>query len=245
MARMPRIRVEGNEAWYHIHSHAAAKTGEFPLESEVCKSKLISLIEFYSKPYFCEVAGFNALGNHYHLVIHFEAARPLGEQQRWERALMLYPEKRIRRWNEADWTRFEKRLFNVSELMRNIQGSFATWYNKHFDRKGRFWGDRFKSTVLTRFEAVLQCLMYVDLNPVRAGVCKRPRAYMWSSHRYHAYGEYNRVVTPHAKYLALADSDRIRRRRYRRWFRREQTEDELAVMRGEVPKTARSQRNGA
>lgn len=183
MARMPRLKVENNEAWYHIHNHAAARQGEYPLDGERCKSKLTSLISFYSKAYFCRVAGFNVMGNHYHLVIHFEAPRPLSDQEKWDRALMLYSgdEDRLNRWHEDDWDRFEKRLFNVSEIMRNIQGSFATWYNQTFDRKGRFWGDRFRSTILTDLEAVVQCLMYVDLNPVRAGLIERPEEWNGSS----------------------------------------------------------------
>ena len=188
MARLPRIKVEGNEAWYHIHSHAAAKTGEYPIESELCRGKLSELIAHYSTPYFCEVAGFNAVGNHYHLILHFEAFRPLSAQEKWDRAMMLYTEKKLKRWKDEDWDRFERRIFNVSELMRNIQGSFATWYNAEFDRKGRFWGDRFKSTLLTDFEAVLECLMYVDLNPLRAGLVKRPEDWFGSSLRLRELG---------------------------------------------------------
>jgi hypothetical protein len=180
---MPRVKVEKNEAWYHIHNHAAARKGEYPLDGEQCKSKLTALINFYSNAYFCKVAGFSVLGNHFHLVLHFEAPRPLTEQEKWERARRLYPgdEKRLRRWHDKDWDRLEKRLFNVSEIMRNIQGSFATWYNQTFERKGRFWGDRFKSTILTDLEAVVECLMYVDLNAVRAGLIERPEECRGSS----------------------------------------------------------------
>jgi len=82
------------------------------------------------------------------------------------------------------------------------------------------------------------CYQYIELNPARTGFCRRARDYQWSTHCYHAYGEYNRVVTPHQKYLALADSEKVRRRRYRRWFREEQSEEELAAMRGTAPETA-------
>jgi hypothetical protein len=96
---------------------------------------------------------------------------------------MLYKgdEKRLRQWQEEDWDRLERRLFDVSEIMRNIQGSFATWYNQTFSRKGRFWGDRFKSTILTDLKAVVDCLIYVELNPVRAGLIERPEEWLGSS----------------------------------------------------------------
>jgi hypothetical protein len=58
--------------------------------------------------------------------------------------------------------------------MRNIQSAFARWYNQTYDRRGRFWGGRFKSVYLQDSNAVLDCMLYVDLNPVRAGLVERP-----------------------------------------------------------------------
>jgi hypothetical protein len=90
----------------------------------------------------------------------------------------MYPSKasqiQIDGWTEEEWERFRQRLFDVSELMRNIQSSFARWYNRSYDRRGRFWADRFKSVFLETETAVLDCMLYVELNPVRAGLVERP-----------------------------------------------------------------------
>ena len=49
------------------------------------------------------------------------------------------------------------------------------------NRKGRFWAERFKSTLLLTPESVLDCQLYVELNPVRAGLVEHPEDYRWSS----------------------------------------------------------------
>jgi hypothetical protein len=97
----------------------------------------------------------------------------------------MYPSKasqsQIEGWSEEEWEHFRQRLFDVSELMRNIQSSFARWYNRSYDRRGRFWADRFKSVFLETEEAVLDCMLYVELNPVRAGLVERPEDWRGSS----------------------------------------------------------------
>ena len=67
--------------------------------------------------------------------------------------------------------------------MRNVQAGFARWYNRSFKRRGRFWADRFKSVYLEDTQAVLDCMLYVDLNPVRAGLVERPEEWPGSSVR--------------------------------------------------------------
>ena len=65
--------------------------------------------------------------------------------------------------------------------MRTFQSTFARWYNGTFDRRGRYWADRFKSTLLGNHRAVLDCLLYIELNAVRARLCTRPEEYKSSS----------------------------------------------------------------
>ncbi len=45
---------------------------------------------------------------------------------------------------------------------------------KRFDRQGHFWGQRFQSTVLADWEAVPDCMLYVELNPLRARLVEVP-----------------------------------------------------------------------
>jgi REP-associated tyrosine transposase len=185
MARMARFKMEKAAAWYHLHAQAAGKSGEYPLEDAGCKRKLIALLKHWSRAYFCQVVAFCVMGNHWHIVLHFDAPEKLSSDELLRHARVFYPggkgRELLESWTKADWARFAKRIFDVSEFMRNVQGEFATWYNRTFDRKGRFWADRFKSTVLEDERAVLDCMMYVELNPVRAGLVEKPEAYQSSS----------------------------------------------------------------
>ena len=47
------------------------------------------------------------------------------------------------------------------------------------------WGERFKSVIVEKGETLVNCLAYIDLNPVRAGLVDRPENYRWSSLGYH------------------------------------------------------------
>ena len=49
----------------------------------------------------------------------------------------------------------------------------------------RFWGDRFKSVIVDKGETLINCLAYIDLNPVRTGIVNRTEDYRWNSLGYH------------------------------------------------------------
>ena len=53
------------------------------------------------------------------------------------------------------------------------------------NRRGYFWGDRFKSFIVEKGETLINCLAYIDLNPLRAGLVDRPEEYRWNSISYH------------------------------------------------------------
>ncbi len=177
MARRPRLKIRGEDAFYHVRSKAACHEDEYPLDLPGAREKLESIIRFYLRAYFCSLAAFQILGNHYHAVLLFLSQRPVSRSELLRRARLLYPNKREQEfecWDEQAWERLRLRLFDLSELMRNIQQAYARWHNKQFKRSGRFWGDRFQSTVLSGREAVLEGLLYVDLNAYRAGLCDLP-----------------------------------------------------------------------
>jgi putative transposase len=88
-----------------------------------------------------------------------------------------FAEGRLPYWRE--------KLSNLSEFVRTIKVEFARYYNRRHKRRGYFWGDRFKSVIVDKGETLINCLAYIDLNPLRAGIVNRPEEYRWNSLGYH------------------------------------------------------------
>ena len=185
MARMARFKISEGDSWYHLTGRVGGVRGEYPLADPVAARRLIDMIRHFGRIYFCEVGGFCVMGNHYHLVTLFEGPHDVSRRELEIRAKKMYPgqmsQLRVQAWSDEQWERFRERLFDVSEFMRNVQAAFARWYNRAHDRRGRFWADRFKSVYLENEQAVLDCLLYVELNPVRAGLVQRPEKWKASS----------------------------------------------------------------
>jgi hypothetical protein len=78
-----------------------------------------------------------------------------------------------------------QKLSSLSEFVREIKVGFARYYNKKHNRRGYFWGDRFKSVIVEKGETLINCLAYIDLNPLRADLVARPEDYRWNSLGYH------------------------------------------------------------
>jgi len=58
-----------------------------------------------------------------------------------------------------------------------IAGRTAQEYNQRKKRTGAFWEDRYHATAVERGSHLIQCIMYIDMNMVRAGVVKHPEAW--------------------------------------------------------------------
>jgi hypothetical protein len=84
---------------------------------------------------------------------------------------------------------FREKLSSLSEFVREIKVGFARYYNRRNNRRGYFWGDRFKSVIVDKGETLVNCLAYIDLNPLRAGIVDRPEDYRWNSLGYHLQTE--------------------------------------------------------
>ncbi len=71
----------------------------------------------------------------------------------------------------------------IERAMQLIEGQTGQGYNRRKNRRGAFWEDRYHSTAVDTDEHLMRCLVYVDLNMVRAGVVTHPE--QWGEAGYH------------------------------------------------------------
>ncbi len=62
----------------------------------------------------------------------------------------------------------------IPKSMQLVAGRTAQEYNLRKNRKGAFWEDRYHAVAVETDEHLIRCLVYIDLNMVRAGVVKHP-----------------------------------------------------------------------
>ena len=78
----------------------------------------------------------------------------------------------------------EADIKQVSQMMKVLNGAYATYYNERHDRVGHLFQGRFKSEAIDSNSYFLTVLRYIHQNPLRAGVATT-ESYSWSS-----YSEY-------------------------------------------------------
>ena len=144
-----------------------------------------------------DIAAFCVMENHHHLVVRVDRKRALGWSQaevfeRW-RHLFTGPLV-MQRFLAGDvllqvelalvdqlCATYRERLTSISWFMRCLNEPIARWANAEDKCTGRFWEGRFKSQALLDDVALLSCMTYVDLNPIRAGMASTPETSDYTS----------------------------------------------------------------
>ena len=180
MPRTQRLIINDETAVYHVMSRTALSG--FPLE-DVEKDFMLALIRRYSALYLTEILGFCLMGNHFHILVKMVPEYKFTNEDIKKRYATFYGDKR--ELYEGQIPSLREKLSNLSEFAREIKVGFTRYYNKRHNRRGYFWGGRFKSVIVEKGETLINCLAYIDLNPIRAGLVERPEDYRWNSLGYH------------------------------------------------------------
>jgi putative transposase len=178
--RITRMIIPDQETVYHVISRTVLDG--YPLGNEE-KDELVKILLKFSKLYFTEVLGFCAMGNHFHLLVRMLPESDFSDDEIKRRYKLFYGD--VREFPQEKSSVFRFKWASLSELVREIKQTFARYYNKRHNRRGTLWGERFKSLIVEDGKALIDCLAYIDLNPLRANIVKRPEDYRWSSLGYH------------------------------------------------------------
>jgi REP element-mobilizing transposase RayT len=176
--------IADEKAVYHVMSRTALDG--FPLK-DIEKDFMLDLIKKFSSLYFTEILGFCLMGNHFHLLVKMIPESRFSDEEIQKRFETSYSDSRD--FADSQIPILREKLSSLSEFIREIKVGFARYYNRRHNRRGYFWGDRFKSVIVDKGETLVNCLAYIDLNPLRAGLVDRPEDYRWNSLGYHLQTE--------------------------------------------------------
>lgn len=72
---------------------------------------------------------------------------------------------------------------DLSKIMQGINLTYTIYFNKKYQKVGHLWQGRYKSRIIQKDKYLLDCIEYVELNPVRSKLVENPFDYPWSSWR--------------------------------------------------------------
>ncbi len=183
--------VEGSqEGFFHCISRVVDR--RFIMgdpEKETFRKILRQCESFYG----LKVFTYCIMSNHFHVLVEVPEPRELTEEEVLSRVAALYPAKVVvGLCRELDAFRdaglpdlvhsrlasFTRRMFSLSNFMKSLKQRFSSYYNRNHQRSGTLWEERFRSVIVEGEEATLMTMaLYIDLNPVRAGVVSDPADY--------------------------------------------------------------------
>lgn len=105
----------------------------------------------------------------------------------------------------------------ITQLMRALQTSYAVYFKKKYATSGHVFENRFRDFHIENESYLMECGRYIERNPVRAGIVKRPADYRWSSYRPYAMGIEDLLLTFDPCYLALGLTEKERQSQYREY----------------------------
>jgi len=188
---------EGQEGVYHCFSRCVRRaflcgfdtlTGR---DFSHRKAWLVDRLRYLAAIFAIEVCAYAVLATHYHTILRTrpDIVAKWSDREVAIRWLTLFPrhrdaegvpipptEEEIRALADCPerMAELRRRLCSLSWFMGRLNEFIARAANKEDGVKGRFWEGRFKCQVLLDEAAIASCMVYVDLNLIRAGLAETP-----------------------------------------------------------------------
>jgi len=102
----------------------------------------------------------------------------------------------------------------VPLMMQAVGRRYVRYFNDLHGRTGTLWEGRYRSTLVQTERYLLACMVYMDLNPVRAGMVAEARQHPWSSHRHYIGQVSDRRLSPPSVYWGLGNTPFAREAAY-------------------------------
>ena len=187
---------------YHLYSRCVRSlfligSGNDEPRDRQRKEWLETRQDLLASVYAIDILGYVVMDNHMHhvIIIRPDIAKMWSAEEvirRWHvfhhvygprgQIVPMTPERFDKMVNDAKLVaELRRRLVDPSWLMKDLKEWIAKRCNAQDEVSGNFWNERFKSVGLLDFPALLVCLIYVDLNPVRAAMVRVPEDYEYSS----------------------------------------------------------------
>lgn len=147
-------------------------------------------IRILSSLFAVDICAYAVMSNHLHIVVrlHPEEIETLSDDAIAERWTSLFKGPLlVQKWKKGESLNrleaqtvsdsiavYRKRLASPSWFMKCLNEPIARQANKEDGCTGHFWEARYKSQPLLTEEALLSCMAYVDLNPIRASLAATP-----------------------------------------------------------------------
>ncbi|RJG47523.1 transposase [Motilimonas pumila] len=181
--------------YYHVTSRCVRRAFLCGIDHYTQKSYehrkpwLLDKIKQLANIFTIDICAYAIMSNHYHLILHINLAdnhdlSDVDVVERWRQLFatpILVDDWRVGKQQSTAQqealaeliAKWRTRLKDISWLMRCLNEDIARRANQEDKCKGHFWEGRFKSQALLDEKALLTCMTYVDLNPMRANICQR------------------------------------------------------------------------
>lgn len=120
---------------------------------------------------------------------------------------------------------------SLPKTMQSLGRRYVQYFNHRHQRTGTLWEGRYRATVVETERYLFECMRYIELNPVRAGMVAHPRDFAWSSYQANAHGKTDALVAPHLLYHRLGADDNERQAAYGELVSEPLNAEQLAAVR--------------